>query len=61
MLHLQHDPNLPAIIEVDQRTAWENGAPDYTGRDRFSNIQERLDSAVEGEGYRDIRDVPVLV
>lgn len=46
---------------MDQRTAWENGAPDYTGRDSFSNIQERLDLAVEGQEYRDTQDVPVLI
>ncbi|XP_031554958.1 glycogenin-1-like isoform X1 [Actinia tenebrosa] len=61
LLHLQHDSNLPVIVEADQRTAWENGAPDYTGRDRFSNIQERLDSAVEGQEYRAIQDVPTLI
>ncbi|XP_020902615.1 glycogenin-1 isoform X3 [Exaiptasia diaphana] len=45
---------------VDAKTAWENGCPDYTGRDRFENIQVKLDEAVQGQN-RDAEDVPVLV
>lgn len=45
---------------VDGRTAWENGCPDYTGRDRFEHIQTKLDEAVQGDN-RNVEDVPVLV
>lgn len=59
IIHLQNE-GLEASPMVDPRAAWENGCPDYTGRDKFDNIQTRLDEATEGED-RDPQDVPVLI
>ncbi|XP_020902614.1 glycogenin-1 isoform X2 [Exaiptasia diaphana] len=59
LLHLQTEDTNERNF-VDAKTAWENGCPDYTGRDRFENIQVKLDEAVQGQN-RDAEDVPVLV
>ncbi|XP_048588572.1 glycogenin-1 isoform X2 [Nematostella vectensis] len=60
---IDHLPNMPAIPEEGSnghRKQWENGRPDYNGRDSFPNIQNVLDSVLEGEN-RPIEDVPEFI
>lgn len=53
-------PNLePVLQEVAHQRAWENGDIDYRGRDKFDNIQKRINESIGV--LREPTDVPLLL
>ena len=47
----QEGITIVSVTSADElrQAAWMRGQPDYTGQDRFENIQAKLDSALQGQ------------
>ena len=50
----------PEVLELRHRQAWESGDIDYTGRDKFEFIEERIQEFI-GNVLRDPTDIPLFL
>lgn len=49
----------PALQDLARQRAWENGEIDYRGRDKFDNIQKRIEEFIGV--LRDPTDMPTFL
>lgn len=44
--HVDWDSN-PELQEITHQQAWERGEIDYRGRDKFENIQKKIEESID--------------